>query len=336
MRFREPASGNVSRTRVTNGTGSAPLDPQMAVVVEAMRAAQASAPPFADIPVATMRARAKEQFAFWNAEPPPVSSVRELDVPGHCGLRRVRVYEPLARAASRGALVYFHGGGWVIGDLDLEDCALRHLANDSGAVIFSADYVLAPEHKFPAPVLDCVAVTEWLQRHAAESGFDPGRLAVGGASAGANLALATALTVRERRDSSLRFMLLFYGVYAADHSTTSHRMYGGGDFVLSSAMMERFWTLYLEDARQAADPRAAPLHADLTGLPPAYLCAAELDPLRDDSLALTTRLRAAGVRAECKICPGVVHGFTLMSRSVPAARRALQDAGAALRDALAR
>lgn len=315
--------------------GGVALDPQMQAVVDAMRVAQASAPPFASIPVAAMRARAREQFAYWNAEPPRVGDVHEFEAPGIGGPRRVRLYQPHSPAASRGGLVYFHGGGWVIGDLDLEDTALRHLANDSSAAIFSVDYPLAPEHRFPVPLLEIAAIAEWLHRHAARFDIDPCRLAVGGASAGANLALATALSLRDRMTVPLRFMLLFYGAYAADLSTDSHRRYGGGDFVLSSAMMEHFWSLYLADPSQAGDPRACPLHADLAGLPPAHLCAAEVDPLRDDSLALAARLRAAGVRAECRVYPGVVHGFTLMSRTVDIARRALQDAGAALRAALA-
>ena len=266
-------------------------NPQMAAILEEMRAGQEAALPFAEIPVDAMRARAREQFVFWNERPPAVARVIDLEFRGASGSRRARLYDPAPADADKAALIYFHGGGWVVGDLDLEDTALRHLANDSGAVIVSVDYALAPEHRFPAPIADCVAALEWFHAHAGSYGIAANRIAVGGASAGANLALATALTMRDRGLRWLRFMLLLYGVYSPDHSTESHRRFGGGDFILSTVMMDRFWTLYLEHPTQREDPLASPLRANLAGLPPAFLMVLRLTPCS------TTRSRC---ESECR------------------------------------
>jgi acetyl esterase len=310
------------------------LDPQMVPIVEQSRRERAGAPPFASVPVAAMRKRAREQFLYWNAAPPPVAKVLDFEMPGAFGPVQVRRYDPAPHRHAQPALVYFHGGGWVIGDLDLEDTALRHLANDAGAVVFSVDYALAPEHRFPGPLRDCVAVTRALHASATTLGVDPARMAIGGASAGANLAVATAMELRDDAERWLRMMLLFYGVYSANDATESCRLFGGGEYGLDAAMMERFWTLYLEHPGQRVDPRVAPLLANLAWLPPTLLVAAGVDPLRDDSLALCERLVAAGVPARCQVYEGVVHGFTLMSRELEAARRALRDAGTALGNAL--
>lgn len=306
------------------------VDPQMKPILQAMLERMASRVPMTEIAPEEMRARAAADLSKWNEDPPALARVENLTIPGPFGETKLRLYDPLGGAAPRPALVYFHGGGWVIGDLDTEDRSLRQLALASGTTIVSVDYKLAPEHKFPKPVEDCAAAFTWIADHAADLGLDPARLAVGGASAGANLALAATLMMRGRGDDRAKFMLLFYGVFADNVETDSYRLFGGGDYGLGHDAMAFFYTLYLSNSVQRTDPLVSPVRADLAGLPPVYLVAADLDPLRDDSRQLAERLRAAGVPTEIKEYPGVVHGFTLMGRMLDAANNALDDAGRAL------
>jgi len=311
------------------------VDPQMQPLLAAMRERARSRPSISQVGVQEARARARADFAWWNAEPPPLPRVEDFTAAGAFGPVRVRLYDPAGGGPLRPGLVYFHGGGWIVGDLDSEDTSLRTLARECGVSIFSVDYALAPERRFPEPLEDCVQVSRWLRAHAERWGVDSGRLAIGGASAGANLALATALTLRDSGESWPRFLLLMYGVYSADHGSESHRRFGGGDYGLDTAMMNFFWNTYLGAEVPRTDPRAAPLHARPAGLPPAFVMAAGLDPLRDDSQRLSMKLAEAGVPAEYRVYAGVTHGFTLMGRALAAANVALRDAGAALRAGLA-
>jgi acetyl esterase len=265
---------------------------------------------------------------------PEVASIAERSVPGPAGAIAVRVYAPAAGRALPG-IVYFHGGGFVIGGLDSHDGTCRALANASGCAVVSVDYRLAPEHRFPAAPEDCYAALRFVAERGEELGIDPRRLAVAGDSAGGNLAAVTALLARERRGPDLRFQLLVYPV--ADHAfdTASYRDNAEGYF-LTTAMMRWFWGHYLERPEQGDDPLASPLRAkDLAGLPPALVITAEYDPLRDEGEAYAERLRKAGVAAELLRYDGQIHGFFSLFDALDDGRAAVERAGAALRAALA-
>lgn len=310
------------------------IDPETRPILEQIRERMRSRPPAGEIPVADMRVHAAEDLAHWNEGGPSLTRVEEGAVEGPAGGVPVRLYYPGDPATPAPTLIYCHGGGWVIGSLDTEDYSLRLLARESGCNIVSVDYRLAPEHRFPAAVEDCLAVARHFEAQGAESGVDSARLALGGASAGANVALAAALALRDAGERWLRFCLLLYGAFSPGRDSASHRSYGGGDFFLTSDAMDYFWSCYLGDEVRRPDPLAAPLTARLEGLPPVHLVAAGLDPLRDDTRLLAQRLRDAGVGVREIEYPGVLHGFTLMARELAVARRALREAGEALRTAL--
>jgi acetyl esterase len=265
--------------------------------------------------------------------PAPVATVSDRSFPGPAGEVPLRIYRP--EDGPRPALVYFHGGGFVIGNLDTHDGTCRALANASGCTVVSVDYRLAPEHRFPAAPEDCYAALRFVAEAGAEIGVDPTRLAVGGDSAGGNLAAVTALLARERRGPSLRFQLLVYPVTDYRFDTASYRENAEGYF-LTQKMMRWFWDHYLERPEHGDDPIASPLRAkDLAGLPPALVLTAGYDPLRDEGEAYAARLREAGVEAELERYPGQFHGFFSMYDVLDDGRAAIARAGAALRRALA-
>ena len=310
------------------------LDPQMALILRRMLALQGGSPKTWEGSVPELRQRAREEYKYWNAAPPAIPRVADLAAVGAFGPSTVRLYDPIGADVTKPGLIYFHGGGWVIGDLDLEDTALRVLARESGVAILSVDYALAPEHPFPAPLEDCVAVSSWIRTHANRFGVDAERLGLGGASAGANLALASALELRASDTRWVRSLLLMYGAFSPPNDSPSYRQFGDGSYGLSTSQLEYFWSLYVPNAAGRQDPRAAPSRAILSGLPPVFMTVAALDPLRDDSLRLADDFTKAGVLVDCRVYPGVIHGFTLLARELDAAMRALQEAGAALRASL--
>ncbi|MGE3707206.1 MAG: alpha/beta hydrolase [Vicinamibacterales bacterium] len=240
----------------------------------------------------------------------PVGAVADRRVPGPAGEVPVRVYTPAdVRERDRPAMIWFHGGGWVIGDLDGADFSCRALANRAGCTVVSVDYRLAPEAKFPAAVDDCVAVTEWVAANASALGIDVHRIAVGGDSAGANLATVVSLVARDRRGPALAFQALVYPATNHSFDTVSYRDNADG-YLLTRDSMVWFWTHYLEALEDGANPLASPLRAaDLSGLPPAIVLTAEFDPLRDEGEAYAERLRAAGVPVEAYRYDGQIHGF---------------------------
>ena len=264
-----------------------------------------------------------------------VGRVTDRTIPGPGGDIPVRVYEPAGGpATARPGLVYLHGGGWVIGDLETHDSTVRRLVDGSGVVAVSVDYRLAPEHPFPAAVDDSLAAVRWVADNAGELGIDAARLAVGGDSAGGNLA---AVVCQQLRDSGprLAFQLL---VYPATDGTLSHPSIdeNGEGYFLTKDTMLWFRQHYLGDGDRT-DPRVSPLHAPdeaLVGLPPALVITAEYDPLRDEGEAYGERLRAAGVPTTVSRYDGVIHGFFAMGDLVPEGKAAIDEACAALRAAL--
>jgi acetyl esterase len=265
------------------------------------------------------------------AVPTPVRAVENRSIDGADGDLALRVYRPEADAPT-GVLVYFHGGGWVIGDLDSHDETCRRLCRGAGVTVVSVHYRRAPETTFPGAAEDCFAATAWVADHAAELGVDEKRIAVGGDSAGGNLAAAVALMARDRGGPALRFQLLIYPVTAADFETTSYRENGEG-YLLSRRAMQWFWDQYVPDLDQRGVPYAAPLAApSLAGLPPALVQTAEYDPLRDEGEAFAAALRRDGVPVTATRYDGLIHGFFGMQEAVAAARPALAEAVAALRE----
>jgi acetyl esterase len=226
-----------------------------------------------------------------------------------------------------------HGGGWTFGSIDTHDVIMRHLALQSDCAVFGVDYRLAPEDPFPAGLSDVLATIEYVAGGALGGDVNADAIALAGDSAGANIALAAMLTHRSH-GARVRTAALFYGCYAPIFDTESNRNCGDGTFGLGTAIMRWYWGNYLGNEPETTQSYAAPLRADLSGLPPLYLNCAGLDPLRDDTLLLGQKLADAGVRYQLDVFPGVVHGFLRMTKELPAANDALRAAGKFLLETL--
>jgi acetyl esterase len=229
-------------------------------------------------------------------------------------------------------LIYFHGGGWVWSSIDTHDRLAREYSSAGEVAVVSVDYALSPEAKFPQALEECTAVTRYVSSHGAEWGLDPSALFVGGDSAGGNLALATALLLRDTGGPALRGVVAVYPVCDSAMDTASYREFGTG-WGLTVERMAFYWDVYLPHAADRHHPLAAPLRADLAGLPPVLVQLAELDVLRSEGEALAAKLRAAGVTVELEIFPGVLHGFMRAMATVGKAREAVEKAAAFMRRA---
>jgi acetyl esterase len=305
-----------------------PLDPEAKAILETMSGGE-EVDPFT-LPHTLVR----EGFSSLTGvtEGPEVAKVETREMDGPAGKIRVRIYSPTGDGPKPG-LVFFHGGGFVVCDLDSHDATCRELANGADCVVVSVDYRLAPEAKFPAAPEDCYAATQWVSREANQLGIDATRIAVAGDSAGGNLAAVVALMSRDRGGPSLVHQLLIYPVTDNRFDTTSYKDNGSGYF-LSANMMRWFWHHYLESEADGENPLASPLRAgDLSGLPPATVLTAQYDPLRDEGRAYAKRLEEAGVATTHTDYPGVFHGFFGMTAQIPRARRAVDESCAALRKA---
>jgi acetyl esterase len=307
------------------------VDPEIAAILS--EAAAAGLPDATTLPIAAARAQLTAASLAWNVDLPELPAVADLSVPGPAGAIRLRHFRP--RAGARLPLVvYLHGGGWTFGSVDTHARLMRLLALAADAAVIGVDYRLAPEHPHPAPLDDCLAAIRWARAHADALEIDASGTALAGDSAGANLALASLLALRDAGEPLPKGAALFYGCYAARPDTASHARFGDGSYRLSTAEMNWFWRNYLDGA-PAGTPLAEPLYADLRGLPPLFLTCAEIDPLADDTRELAERLAAAGIAHEVQEYPGLVHGFLQMTARCAAARAAMADAGRALRVLLA-
>ncbi|HEY1798016.1 MAG TPA: alpha/beta hydrolase [Stellaceae bacterium] len=262
----------------------------------------------------------------------PLKSERDLQLPGPHGQVPCRLYLPDG-IENPGCIIYAHGGGFMQGSLDSWDHFLRDLVRQSGVACLSVDYQLSPEVKFPVAFDETVAMIRLMAREGGGLGIDPKRLATGGDSAGANLALAAALALRDAGEKVLSFMLLIYGVYSADSESPSWQQFGKGAG-LSQTQVKWIWETYLENASQQSDWRAAPILADLSGLPPAHLIVGSLDPLFDDSHLLAAALDKADVKNALTVYQGINHGFIRYARLIGTARRAVGECAAALKAGL--
>lgn len=288
----------------------------------------------ASAPLADCRAMQARIAAVVNEGSVPLACERDVTVPGAGNAIPCRLYLP--DGVTRPPLIiYAHGGSFALGSLDAWNGMLRELVRESGVAVLSVDYRLAPEHRFPAGFDDMVAVVRYAAREGAALGVDGSRLAVGGDSAGGNLALAAALALRDAGASPLKFLLLVYGVYSTDNTTPSWTTLGSGNYGLSAAQMDWIWATYLGTPQQGDDWRVAPLTANLAGLPPAHLIVGDLDPLIDDSRALAQKLQASNVPHTLTVYPGLTHGFIRSGGYSATVRRAVAECAAALARGLA-
>ncbi len=291
----------------------------------------AGLPPFEHMTVPQAREAAKG-FIDLQGEPEEIAT-EDRAIPGPAGDLPVRVYTP-AGDGPKPVIVYFHGGGWVIGDLDVCDNPVRRIANRTGAVVVSVDYRLAPEHVYPAAFDDSFAATAWVAEHAAELGGDPERIATCGDSAGANLAAAVAIAARDRQGPRLAAQLLIYPVTDFNFTTGSYEQNGEG-YLLTKGSMQWFWAHYLGAQELGKDAFACPARADnLVGLPPAFVATAEFDPLRDEGEAYAANLRTASVDVTAKRYDGMLHGFAWTLGATPSGAVMIDDLAAAFHRAL--
>lgn len=298
-----------------------PLNPMLAAVIAQM--AEAAAPELYQMSPADGRA----MYLAMNAENSreAVTEVRDAMADGV----PVRIYNPNP-TETMPCLVFFHGGGWVIGDLETHDGVCRKLANSANCVVVAVDYRLAPEHPYPAPMDDCYTALNWVVNHAPELGVNPGKIAVGGDSAGGNLSAVMALRARDENGPQICHQLLVYPVTDAAFDTPSYRENGEG-YMLSKATMEWFWQHYIGNGSDPLSAYISPLRAEnLTNLPAATVITAEFDPLRDEGEAFAAKLLAAGNTVTVKRFDGVVHGFFTMSDFLEEAREAFDLAAAEL------
>lgn len=256
------------------------------------------------------------------AEGPDIASVRDIEVAGFKDMIGARLYHPQP-GTTLPCLVYYHGGGWVIGDLDTHDAYCRHLASAANIAVVSVDYRLAPEVAFPVPFEDCYAAKEWVAEHASDLKIDASRLAIGGDSAGGNLTAAVALATRDRKGAPVVHQLLIYPCVLQNPGSNSYDEYGEGH-VLTSDTMHWFWAMYFAGQDLSTNPYACPASADsLADLPPATVITAECDVLRDEGEAYAMRLAKIGNDMQFKRFNGTFHGFSGMIGTVPQADAAL-------------
>jgi len=307
-----------------------PIDPMLLAVLEAF--------PMQFDDLGSMTAQ-EVRTLFEQGNPPPgedVASVEDLEVPGPDGPLPVRVYRPDGAAVPAPVVVFFHGGGWVLGSIATHDATCRGLANRTGAVYVSVDYRLAPEHPYPAAPEDCYAATCWVADHAADLGVDPGRLAVAGDSAGGNLAAVVCQMARDRSGPAIAFQLLIYPVTDLDFDRWPSMEENADGPLLTREGMDWFARHYVGTLPFTGDPYAAPIRAaDLSGLPAAHVATAGHDPLRDEGAGYAEALAAAGVTVGYDNFATMIHGFVGFADVVPAAGEARDRIAAALAAGLA-
>jgi len=278
------------------------------------------------------RAELHDELPVIWGPPLPMARVEDLTMSGPLGEIPARLYVALgAPRPPQPLLVFFHGGGWVIGDLETHDGVCRFLAEHGGCRVLAVDYRLAPEHPFPQPVEDAVAAFAWAAEHAAELGADPARIAIGGDSAGGNMATAVCIQARDSGATMPSMQLLLYPITDAVGGQASRDTFAEG-FVLTRADMRYFEERYIPEGIDGADPRASMMRAeDVSGLPPAYVATAGFDPLRDEGETYAARMREAGVRVVLQRHPGLIHTFANLTAICPSARTAMLEVAGALR-----
>ncbi len=308
------------------------LDPQVKAILDQM--AEADGPKLSEMDAPSAREVFRQMSTAFDNSDVPVGGVEDRNIPGPGGDIPIRIYTPVAAGGSPlAALVYYHGGGWVVGDIESHDATCRTLSQTSGCKVISVDYRLAPEAKFPAAADDAYAALVWVEKNAMEIGVDPNRIAVGGDSAGGNLAAVASLMARDKNGPHIAFQLLIYPVTQIGIDSASRKELATGYF-LETETMTWFEDQYVDPA-DADNPYASPLKADsLSGLPPAYVITAGFDPLKDEGKAYADGLRAAGVDVQYVNYDGMIHGFIALTALVENAANAVAETGVALKKAL--
>ena len=306
-----------------------PVDPQVRTFLDELAAL--GAPPLEQLTPEEARANTAAESALMG-EPEPVAKKEDRQVPGPHGPIPIRIYTPEGEGPF-GVLVYYHGGGWVVGDIPSHEGICCSLVNAAKCIVVSVDYRLAPEHKYPAAADDSYAATQWVAENAESFGGDPKRIAIGGDSAGGNLTAAVTLMAKDRGGPEIRLQVLVYPVTDFRFDTRSYEENAEG-YLLTSVGMRWFWNHYLADEKDGAEPYASPLRAkDLSGLPPAVVLTAEYDPLRDEGEAYAARLGSAGVPTTLTRYSGMIHAFFRRSDRFDKAKKAQAQVAEALRKA---
>jgi acetyl esterase len=308
------------------------LAPEVRALLEATDALKL--PPLVTLSVEDARLQSAVGFKRRGGVPVELERVEELRIPGPRGEIAARVYANEAGGVRTG-LVYFHGGGFVIGDMDTHDALCRLLAKESDALVIAVGYRRAPEHKFPAAVEDAHAATVWIAKHAAQLGINANRIAVGGDSAGGNLATVTSIRCRDAGGPALASQLLIYPITNHSSFETGSYLEFAENHYLTRKTMQWFASHYLASPEENRNPDASPLLAkDLAGLPPALLITAEFDPLRDEGDAYAVELATAGIPVDHTCHPGMPHNFHALGGVLPQGREVLKTIGAQIREAL--
>lgn len=309
------------------------LDPQLAEILAI--AQKAGRPPLESLPIEEARREYKKRADTFGLPVADLFAVMERSIPGPAGAVPVRLYVPVGIPDPSPLLVFFHGGGWAIGDRDTHDRACRYFAEKARCRVASVEYRLAPEHPFPAGVEDCWAAYQAIAGDTAAWDADPKRIAVGGDSAGGNLAAVVAQMARDKRVPRPCFQLLIYPAADMTGRYPSIEKFGTG-YLLTQVMIEKFMSFYAPKSETRRDPRVSPLLArDLSGLPPAFVQTAGFDPIQDEGAAYAKALAAAGVATEYKHYPALVHGFLQLAGYSKGAKIAVDAAAAALGKAFA-
>ena len=309
-----------------------PLDPQIEALLEAFK--DAGAQPFETMTPAECRI-AVLGFKGLGGQPEDVASIEHRFIQGPTADLPVRIYRPaLGGVGLMPGLVYFHGGGWVTANIEVCDSFSRALANRTGCVVIAVNYQKAPEHKFPVPMDDCYAATQWVFNNASELGLDIGRIGIIGDSAGGNLAAAVTLRARDENGPKLAYQVLIYPAIQYGWDTPSALSNAEG-YLLQRASMEYFWNHYVSSPTDGLNPYCSPLTAkDHSGLPPAFIISAEFDPFSDDGRNYADKLMACGVPVKFRLYPGTIHGFVWMSGVLDQSKALLEDIGREVKSAL--
>ncbi len=309
-----------------------PLDPQAKAFLD--QVAASGAPSFDQMTVQQAREAIRGLFATKDS-PLPLKNVEDRVVNAGGVKLPVRIYTPDDKGPLP-ILVFFHGGGWVVGDLESHDATCRALAKGAGCIVIAVDYRLAPEHKFPTAAEDCYAATKWAALNAASFGGDPKRIAVGGDSAGGNLAAVVAQMATDRGAPTVRYQLLIYPVTNYSYDTASYKN-NGENYLLTRGSMEWFWNHYLSNPNDGENPYASPLRGQrLSNLPPAWVLTAEYDPLCDEGAAYAKKMKDAGVAVEYTDYKGMIHGFFSLGHILDQGKKAVAEACAKLKAVFAK
>lgn len=311
------------------------VDPEIRRFVETVAADLATHPDLASVPPADARLILELVRARWAADGPVMAATLETELPTRHGPVRMRVHRPLPGVALP-VLFYLHGGGWTFFSLDTHDRLMREYAARAGVAVAGIDYALAPEARFPVALEQTIDALRWLEAAGPEFDLDPDRIAIGGDSAGANLAVAACLALRTAGEGRLvRGMLLNYGAFDGRSAARGTNRYGGPGYMLGAEEMQGYWRNYVNAESELELPLVSPLCADLSGLPPSLLVIPECDLLAEQSHAMAERLRRAGVPVEARVYPGATHSFLEAASVARVSRAALADSASWLRTVLA-